>query len=62
MATPIAPMAGSIRPTSYSGTDSDSNVVEFDLPSATSDYTIKAVAYKSGYLPSLISATVYSTH
>ena len=62
VATPIAPMAGSIRPTSYSGTDSDSNVVEFDLPSATSDYTIKAVAYKSGYLPSLISATVYSTH
>ncbi len=62
VATPIAPMAGSIRPTSYSGTDSDSNVVEFDLPSATSDYTIKAVAYKSGYLPSLISATVYRTH
>jgi hypothetical protein len=62
VATPIAPMAGSIRPTSYSGTDSDSNVVEFDLPSATSDYTIKAVAYKSGYLPSLISATVYRAH
>ena len=59
VATPIAPMAGNSRPTPYTGTDSGSNVVEFDLPSATSDYTIKAVAYKPGYLPSPISAAVY---
>ena len=59
VATPIAPMAGNSRPTPYTGTDSGSNVVEFDLPSATSDYTIKAVAYKLGYLPSPISAAVY---
>ena len=57
--TPISTMAGSTRPTTgYTGHDVATNTVTFTL-SGTNDVTVKAVAQKSGYLPSLISAGVY---
>ena len=67
--TPISTMAGSTRPTNpaYTGhdvapeghTDSEGRTTVTFTLTGTDDVTVKAVAQKPGYLPSLISAGVY---
>ena len=54
LSTPVSNMAGATR----HGTYVNSNTVTFTIPSGN-DLTIKAVAQKPGYLPSLIGAAVY---
>jgi hypothetical protein len=54
LSTPTTDMGQSTR----HGTHVNSNTVTFTITSAT-DVTVKAVAQKPGYLPSLIGAAVY---